>query len=79
MRWGNQRKAEEVMKRSEVVDGKKPLAGCRGLLVGGLVTKFAKQPKSVHTRLVHSGGNFCVCRGGDFLHGYGDGWLIVEV
>jgi hypothetical protein len=35
-------------------------------------------PKSVHTRLVHLGGNLCVFLGSDFLYRCGDRWLIVE-
>jgi hypothetical protein len=36
-------------------------------------------PKSVHTRLVHSGGNFRVFLGSDVLHRCGDRRLKVEV
>jgi len=35
--------------------------------------------KSVHTRLVHSGGNFCIFLRSDFLNCCGDRRLIVEV
>ena len=38
-----------------------------------------ERPKSVHTRLAHSGGNFCAFLSSDFLHRCGDRWLIVEV
>ena len=36
-------------------------------------------PKSVPTRLVHSGGNLCVVFGSDVLNRCGDRWLLVEV
>src|SRR5215510_4464800 len=36
-------------------------------------------PKSVHTRLVHSGGNFAVFRCGDLLDRHSHGRLVIEV
>jgi hypothetical protein len=42
-------------------------------------SRSVDKSKSVHKRMVDSGGNFCVFCGGDLLHCYSDSWLIVEV
>jgi hypothetical protein len=48
-----------------------PLRASRGASPWG-------QAKSVHTKLVHSGGTFCVFLGSDFLDRCGDRRFIVE-